>query len=220
MTQRDSLVQVELARAATLQKALEISELQRESVEIDVKMKRIAYAREMASNFNHHFYPFTDPVTAQTVGACIETLNCWSRLSPKCAIEIGFYSPGGMVFPGVALFDHICALRSKGHYITTNVLGYAASMAGILLQAGDLRVMGRESYVLIHEISTQAAGKIGEIEDAAVFLEKFQSRAVDIFIARAGGNISRATFIKKQKRKDWWLSSQDCLKYGFVDEVR
>ena len=46
------------------------------------------------------------------------------------------------VIAGLALYDFIQTLRRKGHKVTTVSYGMAASMAGILLQAGDVRVMG------------------------------------------------------------------------------
>ena len=81
---------------------------------------------------------------------------------------------------GMALFDYIQQVKAMGHHVTTGCMGYAASMAGILLQAGHRRVMGRESYVLIHEVAAGAAGKIGEIEDTVEFLKKIEDRVLDI----------------------------------------
>jgi ATP-dependent Clp protease protease subunit len=147
----------------------------------------------------------------------MERLAYWSRTEPGCAIELIFTSPGGSVIDGMALFDFIQQLRRAGHFITTRALGWAASMAGILLQAGDKRVMAKESYVLIHEISTGAVGKIGEIEDEVKFVKKIQGRILDIFAARA--NVKREYFAKHWKRQDWWLDSDEALKIGIIDEV-
>ncbi len=124
----------------------------------------------------------------------------------------------------MALFDCIQELRRKGHFITTRALGMAASMAGILLQAGDKRVISREAYLLIHEISAGAVGKIGEMEDDMIFLNKIQGRILDIFATRcqatkAPNKLTRQRLANGWKRKDWWLDSAECLKYGLVDEV-
>jgi ATP-dependent protease ClpP protease subunit len=127
------------------------------------------------------------------------------------------------------LFDFIMELRRENHYITTAARGYAASMGGILLQAGSKRVMGKEAYILIHEVSTWAGGKVGEIEDEYLFLKKISERVVGIFADRAkeaGANgtaskpITKAQIEKNWNRKDWWLDSAEALRLGIVDELR
>jgi len=173
---------------------------------------------KMAADEFHHIYVFDDSVGSSSVEKCMKQLTVWDRLDPSCPIEIIFKSPGGSVMDGMALFDFIQMLRRRGHKVTTGSLGYAASMAGILLEAGDVRWIGKESYVLIHEISTGAIGKIGEIEDVVEFCKKIQHRVISIFAARS--NKSAAYFEKHWRRKDWWLSSDECLAIGIVDEVR
>lgn len=192
---------------------LRLSNIKREKEDRD-------YTEEQAKNKYHHVYTFSQEVSDHSVTTCINELQTWSRVQPKCDITVIFDSPGGGVISGMALFDFLQQLRRDGHHITTMALGMAASMAGILLQAGNRRIMARESYVLIHEISTFAIGKIGEIEDTVEFVKKIQKRVVGIFMDRCDGKISRRTFEKRWRRKDWWLSSDECLKLGFVDEVR
>lgn len=172
----------------------------------------------MADDRYHHVYMFSDPVTAHSVDECVTQLNIWSRNEPECGIEIIFNSPGGSAIEGLGLYDYIQTLKRKGHYVTTVAMGHAASMAGILLQAGNKRAIGAESYVLIHEISTGAVGKIGEIEDTVKFVKMIQKRVLEIFASRSSK--TAAYFAKHWRRQDWWLNSEDCMKIGIVDEVR
>lgn len=174
--------------------------------------------RELAADEHHHVYVFDGSVTPSSVKACMTQLNQWARNDPGCAIEVVFNSPGGSVIDGMALWDHIQSLRAKGHEVTTVALGYAASMAGILLQAGDRRVMGRESYLMLHEASFSAGGKIGEVDDTVEWVKRVCDRILDIFAARS--KLTKAQIKRKWTRKDWWLDSSEALKLGFVDEVR
>ena len=194
------------ARAEALSAEIETRALERKEAEI------------LASNKYYHVYVFNDQVTESSVNACMAQLNVWARNSPKCDIKIIFNSPGGSVTQGMALYDYLQTLRGGGHKLTTVAMGMAASMAGILLQAGDHRAIGAESYVLIHEISTGAIGKIGEIEDTVKFVNMIQKRVLEIFASRS--NKSAAYFAKHWRRQDWWLNSEDCIKLGIVDEVR
>ena len=190
-------------------------------VAIDRAIKERNERESLAQNRHHHVYAFNESVGAASVKSCIDQLTQWMRLpngTGPTPMEIIFNSPGGEVVNGMALFDFIQVVRAAGHHVTTSSMGMAASMAGVLLQAGDLRIMGRQSYVLIHEIAYGAVGKIGEIEDTTKFAHMMQERILDIFAMRA--KVTKPFIKRHWARTDWWLSSDDCIKYGFVDQVR
>lgn len=198
--------EAETAQSFTRVSALQVAEAERE-------------AREIAANdWRNNTYWFDGEVTRGSVSTCIDRLTHWDRMEPDSAWTIMFNSPGGQVIAGMALFDFLRAMSAKGHHITTVVRGYAASMAGILLQAGDERIIGPESYLMIHEISAGTGGKIGEIQDAVKFYETICDRVVDIFVKRSG-KCSRAVFIKNWKRQDWWLTSEQTVRFGFADKI-
>jgi ATP-dependent Clp endopeptidase proteolytic subunit ClpP len=193
------------------QVSLDMSKLQLAEMEYTAKA-------EQARDERHHVYWFTGVVTDTAVKACIARLTQWDRLDPTCDIKIVFNSPGGSVVDGMALFDFIVALRER-HHVTTEVRGYAASIAGILLQAGTKRVIGPESYLMIHEISAGTMGKIGEIKDSVKFYDMVCARVVDIFVNRSGGRCSKEHFKANWERIDWWLTSEEAVALGFADEV-
>jgi ATP-dependent protease ClpP protease subunit len=216
----------EALRANTEAEQLRVTLL---DTEIDLRQKQRIETELLALDAYNYTYRFGSEVSDVTVKACIDKLTFWHRTSPARPIEIVFNSPGGSVFAGMDLFDFIQELRRQNHFITTSTRGMAASMAGILLQSGDKRVMGREAYILIHEVSTWAGGKVGELEDEVEFLKKISERVVNIFASRAkeAGEAGTAThpITAKQmatnwRRKDWWVDSAEALKLGIVDELR
>lgn len=162
---------------------------------------------------------FVGSVAKDSALAAIDKLHMFHRLSPGEPITITFNSPGGSVIDGMALFDYIRFLRDEGHHITIIALGYAASMAGILLQAADTRVMAKGAWLLIHEVAFGAAGKIGEVEDMYRFGERLKDQAAQIFIERSGGKLDRETLDRNWTRKDWWLSAEEALALGLIDEI-
>ena len=199
-----------------------------EQDEIRMVKERHGFKEWQAADAFYRIYYFLDAVTDVTAERCIATLDLWDRLDPECDMTIVFNSPGGDVVAGLAMFDHIQTLRRKGHKITTRTEGIAASMAGILLQAGDHRVMGPEAWVLIHEAAFGTSGKTFQVEDRVEWVKRVQERILEVFARRAkeaGENgtashpMTKAGFKKNWARKDWWLSSDECLKYGVVDEV-
>lgn len=175
-------------------------------------------ALELASDDRHHVYRFVSTVDAGSVKTCIAALQSWSRVDTGCPITIVFTSPGGEVISGMALFDFITELRGQGHTVTTVARGYAASMAGILLQAGDVRVMGHEAWLMIHEASFGASGSMGEVEDTVEWVKKVQDRILDIFAARS--TLSKVQLRSRWRRKNWWIPSDEALRLGLIDEIR
>ena len=206
------------AKTAVSLAAVEVEHLKVEGAHVELRALQRAETMELSKDKYHHLYPFYRAVDEASVSNCMEMLSYWSRTEPGCSMEIVFNSPGGSVLAGLALFDFIRALSNNGHHITMHTLGYAASMAGILLQAGDKRVMGREAWILIHEISFGAVGKIGEIEDTTEWVKKMQKRTLNIFAERS--KMSVAQIEKKWKRTDWWLDSAEAFKLGLIDDIR
>jgi ATP-dependent Clp protease protease subunit len=206
-------------RAAVRKAAAEArkSEAEAAAYDIDLAAKQEARQATLANDHYYRVYNFSQQVSEASVTKCIDKLTLWSRIDPGCDIEVIFNSPGGSVVDGMALFDFLQELRRAGHHITTTAMGIAASMAGILLQAGDHRRMGKEAWVLIHQASFGAQGSYGSVEDTVEWVRKVQERILDIFANRS--TMKRATIKKNWERKDWWLSSDECLRHGFVDEV-
>lgn len=197
---------------------LETARFEAEKAKISLERERHKRSRELADDEYHRIYRFVGSIGDISVKACMAELETWSRLDPKCDITIVFQSPGGDVVAGMALWDFLQEMRERGHRLTTVARGYAASMAGILLQAGDVRAIGRESWLLIHEAQFGAVGSYGEVEDRVEWVRKVQGRILDIFAARS--KLSKAQIKRRWHRKDWWIDSDDALKFGFVDEIR
>jgi ATP-dependent Clp endopeptidase proteolytic subunit ClpP len=171
-----------------------------------------------ASDDTHHTYRFNGGVNSDSVRRASSKLSEWSRLDPGCDIEVIFNSPGGSIFDGMSLFDTIQALRADGHHVTTGAVGYAASMAGILLQAGDTRWIGHQSWLMIHRASFGIGGSTYEVEDEVAFVNRIEARIVDIFASRS--TLKPSAIKKNWDRKDWWVSADEALKVGLVDDVR
>lgn len=233
-------------------KRLELEGLQvdaiRRKTEIDISNESIrnrANIREeeerMSLNYFHNIIHFRDSVNDSTVAELMKCLDIWRRkelakgIEPAAQrpIQIIFTSPGGSIISGLVLFDYLQDLRRQGHKVITGTYGMAASMAGILLQAGDTRWMGKEAWLMIHEASFMAAGKTSEAEDTVEWIKAIQRRILNIFATRAcGADPNRCEgafrhdhrwYVKhiedKWKRKDWFLNSDEALKYGFVDQI-
>lgn len=219
---KDELKQVELQKAkAELRESLataDYSEYKARSAKLEVESEARTWEKVLATDEYARTLRFVGEIDQESVSEAVLRLNIWSRTDPGCEITLVISSPGGDVIPGVALFDFLQELKDRGHKIVTVAYGACASMGAILFQAGDHRIIGKESYLLIHETSLGMAGSFGEVSDRLAWIEKLQERFLDIFATRS--TLTRGAIKKKWTRKDWWLDSRDALEYGFADEVR
>ena len=191
--------------------------LETESVQMDLEMRQFNYREHKTLN---HTYHFASEVSDRSLGQLITTFLEWDRIveGRQLKIELSLYSGGGSMTSGLALFDFIRDYRNKGHVVDTFALGIAASMAGVILQAGTKRYIGRESWLLIHETQFGAGGSTGQVEDTLGWVKGMQERILNIFAERS--TLSPRQLAKKWKRKDWWISSTEAFKIGLVDAIR
>lgn len=219
-------------KAAATRRALadaKASEYHAESARIAADSARRQEKVNLTGNHHHKEFWFNDGVDETTVAECAAQLAVWHRLDATCDMTVKINSPGGTVFDGMHLFDDVSAYSLREwdtraiahgtHHTTVIGRGMAASMGGILLQAFDTRIVGPECWILIHEISTLSAGKLSEIREDSKFWDRVADRVADIFVRRANGKITKASFKRKWDGKEWWLSSEEALGYGFVDEI-
>jgi ATP-dependent Clp endopeptidase proteolytic subunit ClpP len=207
----------EAEAAKTAEEALK-AKYEAHEAELKYHAAREKYDREKAEDEKNLLYRFTGDVTGSSVSRCMKKLTEWSRLSPKCDIEIVFSSPGGSIIDGFELFDFIQELRARGHKVTTGSLGMAASMAGILLMAGDQRWIGHQCWMMIHRAAFGAIGKTYEVEDEVKLVKRIEERCLDIFVSRS--KLSKLKIKRNWDRKDWWIDADECLELGLVDEIR
>jgi ATP-dependent protease ClpP protease subunit len=188
-----------------------------ESAEIDVAIKRRNNAVAAAADSENKTYMFFSGTTGDPIKKAIEDLTVLSRRFPGEPLTIVLNSPGGNVIHGLALYDHIRSLSKKGHFITMVVRGMAASMGGILLQAGDWRVVGSEAEILIHIVSSAAQGPLYTMEDSMEFSQRLWMKLSKILARRS--KLTAKQVRAKAARKDWWFNANTAVKLGFADEI-
>jgi ATP-dependent protease ClpP protease subunit len=205
------------------------SQIRRENLGIEKIKYELAQAKEdlakttreqsiaLAQDLEAKTIVFVGSVNQESVVEAGRDLRIMSRRFPGEPLTIVFNSPGGHVIDGLALFDQIIELRKLGHHVTTVARGQAASMGGILLQAGDLRKIGPNAHLLIHEVSANSFGTITAQEEQLEFSKRLQNRLLAILAERS--SMSRAEIKTAWKKTDWWLDSRQAVKLGFADQV-
>lgn len=130
-------------------------------------------------------------------------------------INVRINSPGGSVFDGLAIFN---ALQGSSARIHTWNEGLAASMAAVILMAGQKVHAARNSLMMLHSPSTGVWGNAREIHQALVALEKVQDSLAECITSRTGQSREQieARFFDYS---DHWLSAEEALGENFIDEV-
>ena len=146
----------------------------------------------------------------------VEQLCYLSRIDPTLSIHFYINSPGGMVTAGNAIHDMMQIIPAP---VYTYCIGYAASMASILLSAGEKgnRYIYPLAEVMIHQPSMGSfRARMWEIEIHAKQIAKAKEMAARILAANCGKEIAR---IKEDFDKDYWMNAEEAIAYGIVDKL-
>ena len=124
-------------------------------------------------------------------------------------------TPGGSVKSGLSMVDVMDYIKSDIRTINT---GMAASMGSILLGAGTKGKRGslRFSRTMLHQSS---GGFRGNIQDAKIDMVEWDKLNNTLFDLLAGYCGKTGEQVKQDASRDLWLSSDDALAYGIIDEV-
>jgi ATP-dependent Clp protease protease subunit len=133
--------------------------------------------------------------------------------------EVNLYisSPGGVISAGLAIYD---TMRSLPCPVATTCVGYAASFGTILLLAGDKGRRRALPHARIHLHQPLIQGGIGgQATDIDIHArEILYTRDVinGIIQQHTGQSLER---IRKDTERDFFLSAEEAVAYGIVDEV-
>lgn len=182
--------------------------------------RRLEYERMERETWDRarRVYDMATDVSEESAYELIANLSDWSHESDD-AITVRLFSPGGDVISGLAIYDFVLGLRAAGTVVNTVALGWAASMASILLQMGETRLIAPNASVLIHEErTTYSEGwteKITDMEDRLRFGQSLEARMDAILAARSTLTVEEMR--ARYNRKDWWLTADETVELGFAD---
>ena len=135
--------------------------------------------------------------------------------NPKKDISMYINSPGGVVTSGLSIYDTMEYIRPD---VSTVCIGQAASMGSLLLTAGaeNKRYCLPNARIMTHQPSGGFQGQASDIEIHAKEIINLRSRLNNIYVKHSGKKIAE---IEALMDRDTFLSPQDALKLGLIDEV-
>ncbi len=134
---------------------------------------------------------------------------------PGKDISIYINSPGGMVYAGLGIYDTMQYISSD---VSTICTGMAASMAAVLLVAGEKgkRFALKHSRVMIHQPLGGAQGQASDIEITAREILKLKKELYDIISTHSGQPYEK---VEANSDRDYWMTSSEAVEYGMIDKV-
>ena len=131
--------------------------------------------------------------------------------------EIHFYinSPGGLVSAGLAIYDTMQYIKAP---VSTYCMGQAASMAAILLAAGekDKRFALPHARIMIHQPMGGFSGQATDVEIQAREILRLKQELNEILARHTSQPIER---IERDTDRDYYMSGEQANEYGLIDAV-
>jgi len=131
--------------------------------------------------------------------------------------EIFFYlnSPGGHVSSGMAIYDTMQYIKPP---ISTVCMGQAASMAAILLAAGEKGKRFALPYarILIHQPLGGFQGQATDIDIQAREILRLKDELNKILSELTGQLLEK---IMNDTERDYFMTSAQAKEYGLIDEI-
>ena len=155
------------------------------------------------------------PVDDMTANIVVAQLLFLEAENPDKDISLYINSPGGSVTAGMAIYDTMQFIKPD---ISTLCIGQAASMGALLLTAGqkNKRYCLPSSRVMIHQPLGGFQGQASDIEIHAKEILFLKNKLNQILANHTGQPIKK---IAEDTDRDNFMSADDAVKYGMVDQV-
>ena len=159
----------------------------------------------------------TGPVEDNMANSVIAQLLFLDAQDNTKDIYLYVNTPGGSVSAGLAIVDTMNFIKSD---VQTIVMGVAASMGTVIASSGakGKRFMLPNAEYLIHQ-PMGGAGSGTQQTDMAIVAEhllRTRNTLEKISAENSGKSVEQ---IHKDAERDYWMSAQETLEYGFIDEI-
>lgn len=122
-------------------------------------------------------------------------------------------SPGGSVFDGMAMYN---LLKSHPANVTVRVEGVAASMASVIMCAGNRVIVPENALVMIHNPMGGVYGDEEELRKVADVMAKVKAAIVSAYVARTGRTEDE---VAAWMNAETWFTGAEAVEFGFADET-
>jgi len=140
------------------------------------------------------------------------------QMSKRFPIEILISSYGGVIYDGLALISNIERCKKLGYEIITTVQGTAMSMGFLISVTGSKRYAYAHARLMTHQPLSWTEGKLEEIQRDTKETEYLWNKSKDI-IMKYTKITEKQLDDYKERCRDWYMSSEEALEFGVIDEI-
>jgi ATP-dependent Clp protease protease subunit len=135
--------------------------------------------------------------------------------SPEKQINMYINSPGGVVTAGMAIYDTMQYISAP---VATLCIGQAASMAAVLLAAGEkgMRYSLPHSRIMIHQPMGGFQGQASDIAIQAKEIIRLRGTLNQILADHTGQSLEK---VEQDTERDYFMSGEEACAYGLIDQV-
>ncbi len=165
--------------------------------------------------FRNRIIMLGTPINDQVSNLIVAQLLFLDNEDNTRPITMYINSPGGMVYSGLAIYDTMQQVQSP---VATYAVGYTASFGTVLLTAGTkgMRYALPNATIHMHQPLGGAQGQASDIAIQAQEILRLRSDLNRILSFHTGQPIDK---IAKDTDRDIYMSAQEAMEYGLVDEV-
>ena len=155
------------------------------------------------------------PVSDMNANLVIAQMLYLASKDSKRDIKLYINSPGGSVTAGLAIYDTMQYLKCP---VSTICIGLTASMAAVILAAGTKgkRFSLPNAEILLHQVAGGMQGQAADIEITAKQIMHMKGKLNKILSISTGQPIKK---VETDTDRDFYLTPQEAVKYGLIDEV-
>ncbi|MCX5911547.1 MAG: ATP-dependent Clp endopeptidase proteolytic subunit ClpP [Deltaproteobacteria bacterium] len=155
------------------------------------------------------------PIDDYVANLIIAQLLFLEAEDPDKDIHLYLNSPGGIVTSGLAIYDTMQYIKPR---ISTLCMGQAASMAAVLLAAGEpgKRFALPHSRILIHQLMGGVQGQATDIAIHSKEILRMKDELNQILAHHTGQPLEK---IEQDSERDFFMSGSQAKEYGLIDEV-
>jgi ATP-dependent Clp protease protease subunit len=155
------------------------------------------------------------PINDQIGNLVVAQLLYLDREDPEREISLYINSPGGEIYPGLAVYDTMQQLHAP---ISTIAVGWTASMGTVLLAAGTKgrRYALPHSTIHMHPAAGMARGSAPDVQIQLNELLRMQDLLQGLLAEHTGQTAER---IRTDFDRDYFMNPTQAVEYGLIDEV-
>jgi ATP-dependent Clp protease protease subunit len=155
------------------------------------------------------------PINDQVANLVVAQLLWLDRENPEKEIQLYVNSPGGEIYPGLAIYDTMQMLRAP---LSTIAVGWTASMCTVLLAAGQKgrRYALPHATIHMHPAGGGARGYAPDVEIQYKELKRMQDLLHTILAKHTGQTVAK---IAEDFDRDFFMDANKAVEYGLIDEV-